>query len=107
MDIENVRITKKATYHSNHALYQLEYTINNNILSRIRATVNEPEADDYGNHIYIGSIHYENNMYSDLWVRLCCSVPDLESQPEYQTHKMVNLTVNLNRPDKPCNLSFL
>lgn len=42
MDIENVTITKKATYRSNHALYQLEYTINNNILSRIRATVNEP-----------------------------------------------------------------
>lgn len=56
---------------------------------------------------YIGSIHYKNNMYSDLWVRLCSSVPDLENQPEYQTHKMVNLTVNLNRPDKPCNLSFL
>lgn len=68
MDIENVTITKKATHKSKEAIYQLEYSINNGILSWIRATVNKIETDDYGNHVYIGSIHYENNMIN-------CSLP--------------------------------
>lgn len=68
MEIENVTITKKATYRSKEGVYQLEYTINNGLLGWIRAIVNEPQTDDYGNHVYIGNIHYENNMIN-------CSLP--------------------------------
>lgn len=68
MEIENVTITKTAIHRAKHAVYQLEYSINNGVLSWIRANLNELTMDDYGNLIYIGNIHYENNMVN-------CSLP--------------------------------
>lgn len=69
MVIKNISIIKNAEAKTGNALYQIEYSIINNVLSRVHAGIyreSPPEAENFDT--YLGSISYENGLIS-------CSLP--------------------------------
>jgi hypothetical protein len=58
MNITNITLTKQATAKTSNANYQLEYSTSNGSLTRVSASISEP--DENQNEIYLGNIFYEN-----------------------------------------------
>lgn len=68
MEIIKVTTTKQAEASSEHAMYEIEFSIINNVLARVYASIYHLEPDEHGNKIYIGNISSENNIIN-------CSIP--------------------------------
>ncbi|MDR1503592.1 MAG: hypothetical protein LBT43_14190 [Prevotella sp.] len=62
MDILNVVITKKAIGRTENATYNLEYSISDNRLLKIMATIYSLKTENQPDGVYIGQITFENEI---------------------------------------------
>lgn len=68
MNITNVTVTKVAEESTENADYQLEYSIVNDVLTRVHASIRKKDADGSGNAPQIGIIYMEQGVVS-------CNIP--------------------------------
>lgn len=71
MNITNVTVTKVAEESTENADYQLEYSIVNDRLTRVHASIRKRDTDGSGNTPQIGVIYMEQGSVS-------CSIPEGE-----------------------------
>ena len=64
MDILNVITTKSATSVTENAFYNLEYSISNDKLSKVMATISAVKPNGDQDEKYLGQIILENDMLS-------------------------------------------
>lgn len=63
MNITNVTVTKVAEESTENADYQLEYSIVNDALTRVHASIRKKDTDGSGNAPQIGIIYMEQGVY--------------------------------------------
>ena len=68
MNITNVTVTKVAEESTENADYQLEYSIVNDALTRVHASIRKKDTDGSGNAPQIGIIYMEQGVIS-------CNIP--------------------------------
>lgn len=68
MNITNVTVTKVAEESTEYADYQLEYSIVNDVLTRIHASIRKKDTDGSGDAPQIGVIYMEQGVVS-------CNIP--------------------------------
>lgn len=68
MNITNVTVTKVAEESTENADYQLEYSIVNDALTRVHASIRKKDTDGPGNAPQIGIIYMEQGVIS-------CNIP--------------------------------
>lgn len=68
MNITNVTVTKVAEASTENADYQLEYSIVNDALTRVHASIRKKDTDGSGNAPQIGIIYMEQGVIS-------CNIP--------------------------------
>lgn len=64
MNVTNVTVTKVAEEKTANGLYVLEYSAINGELNRVQATIQEREADQFGNQPIVGTIYLEQGNVS-------------------------------------------
>lgn len=64
MDILNVTITKSAISTTENAVYNLEYSVSNNKLSKVMATIYTVKPNGEQDEVYLGQIIFEHDMLS-------------------------------------------
>lgn len=72
MNITNVTVTKIAEESTENADYQLEYSIVNNVLTRLHASIRKKDTDGSGDAPQTGIIYMEQGVVS-------CSIPEGEA----------------------------
>lgn len=71
MNITNVTVTKIAEESTENADYQLEYSIVNDVLARVHASIRKKDPDGSGNILQTGVIYMEQGVVS-------CNIPEGE-----------------------------
>lgn len=72
MNITNVTVTKVAEESTEYADYQIEYSIVNDTLMRVHASIRKKDTDGSGDAPQIGIIYMEQGVVS-------CNIPEGES----------------------------
>ena len=68
MNITSTVTTMTAIEERGKALFRIEYTIQNQVLSRVQFTIHKLQKDENEEDNYLGSIHVENGFYT-------CNIP--------------------------------
>ncbi len=71
MNIINITVTKIAEESTEYADYQLEYSLVNDMLTRVQATIRKKDPEGSGNAPQIGVIYMEQGIIS-------CNIPEGE-----------------------------
>ena len=90
MLITNTTVTKQATGETSNARYKFEYTITENRLTRVLASVFELQLDENGNEVFLGNISLENDIVNCSLPQKCRITPLFEDFESFMVQIQVD-----------------